>query len=102
MAASLVKCHVGCTAEQIVAALGLKMVDLFPPRPKLRLVSDSTRGGGVTLAQYAEAKGLPEQFLADLGLLDVPYSALPRSRSVLRGGRHGRSDPIPAPAGEVA
>jgi len=26
----LLHCHAGCTAEQIVAALGLKMADLFP------------------------------------------------------------------------
>lgn len=29
----LLKCHAGCPAENIVAALGLKLADLFPPRP---------------------------------------------------------------------
>lgn len=29
----LLKCHAGCTAEAIVGALGLKLADLFPPRP---------------------------------------------------------------------
>lgn len=29
----LLKCHAGCAAENIVGALGLKLVDLFPPRP---------------------------------------------------------------------
>lgn len=29
----LLKCHAGCTAENIVGALGLKLVDLFPPHP---------------------------------------------------------------------
>lgn len=29
----LLKCHAGCTAENIVGALGLKLADLFPPRP---------------------------------------------------------------------
>ena len=29
----LLKCHAGCPAEHIVAALGLKLADLFPPRP---------------------------------------------------------------------
>src|ERR1700728_4760679 len=28
----LVNCHAGCTAEMIVAKLGMKMSDLFPPR----------------------------------------------------------------------
>ena len=28
----LLKCHAGCSAESIVAALGLKLGDLFPPR----------------------------------------------------------------------
>lgn len=29
----LLKCHAGCPIEDIVAALGLKLADLFPPRP---------------------------------------------------------------------
>ncbi len=29
----LLKCHAGCATENIVGALGLKLADLFPPRP---------------------------------------------------------------------
>lgn len=29
----LLNCHAGCTVEDIAAALGLKLADLFPPRP---------------------------------------------------------------------
>ena len=30
----LVKCHAGCSTQAIVAALGLKMSDLFPAQPR--------------------------------------------------------------------
>ncbi|MBI3877752.1 MAG: hypothetical protein HY300_17635, partial [Verrucomicrobia bacterium] len=30
----LLKCHAGCSAEAVVAALGLKLADLFPPQAK--------------------------------------------------------------------
>jgi len=36
----LVKCFSGCSAEQIVAALGLEMSDLFPDRPANRIVAE--------------------------------------------------------------
>ena len=32
--AILLKCHAGCTTEAVVAALGLELADLFPPREK--------------------------------------------------------------------
>src|SRR6266581_4076355 len=35
----LLRCFAGCSAEQIVAALGLEMSDLFPDRPANRIVA---------------------------------------------------------------
>ena len=29
----LIHCHAGCTAHDVVAAVGLELTDLFPPRP---------------------------------------------------------------------
>lgn len=52
----LVRCHAGCETEQVVAALGLTLRDLFP---------------GLTVAAYAAAKRLPIPFLQDLGVQDV-------------------------------
>lgn len=73
----LLRCHAGCETENIVAALGLKMSDLF----------DEEGGGGhytppnhtatlqrsLTLKEYAEAKKLPADFLEGVGLTDITY-----------------------------
>ena len=40
---ALVKCHAGCKTEDIVAAVGLKMADLMPPRPPRRRKSSAGR-----------------------------------------------------------
>jgi hypothetical protein len=66
----LLKCFAGCDTEEIVAALGLKTSDLF--------VGVGNAAGrkpaidpGLTIAQYAEAKNLPLEFLRKQGLSDV-------------------------------
>src|SRR5271165_459983 len=79
----LLKCFAGCSPEAIVAALGLKMSDLFarptlaksfPPAPTRDV--DKT----LSVAQLALAKGFTEHFLRDsCGLQDsaegvlIPY-----------------------------
>ena len=74
---ALLKCFAGCTAEAIVAAIGLELSDLFPaggggsyPR---RETSTPQHSAGCTLASYAEAKRLPIDFLRELGLSDFTY-----------------------------
>jgi putative DNA primase/helicase len=57
----LVRCFAGCPAEAIVRALGLRMRDLFPASRPL------------TLAELADEKGLPIEFLRDgFGVRDTP------------------------------
>ncbi|HTF32185.1 MAG TPA: DUF3631 domain-containing protein [Myxococcota bacterium] len=45
--------------------------------PKQRSTRQHSRGSGVTLAQYAAAKRLPEEFLAELGVREVRYFGPP-------------------------
>lgn len=69
--AVLMRCHAGCETRAVVATLGLKMRDLFPPKakaarsaPKPRQRGDETpretigNGGSVTVASVAS--GAPE------------------------------------------
>ena len=111
----LLFCFTGCTAEAIVAALGLTMRDLYPrttpgdwpatvqrwsakPHPSTGsgVAGGSDQGGvaplhadqeglrvrplGCTLEAYAEAKGLPVDFLRSLGLTDAKYADAPALR----------------------
>lgn len=86
----LLHCFAGCTAEQIVSALGLTLADLFPRNGHGRkergmytpLVNTSTRqrSPGCTLEQYAQAKRLPVDFLKSVGLSDTKYLDLPSLR----------------------
>ena len=67
--AILVNCHGGCTAEQVVSALGLTMVDLAPAS------ATSGRGAfvmlrGLTVAELAKAKKLSREFLESLGVTE--------------------------------
>jgi len=76
----LVHCHAGCEAELIVSALGLEMKDLFEESAGGRLIPLSSRATvqpGFTLAQYAEAKRLPIDFLETLGLSNQNHMGLP-------------------------
>src|SRR5262249_15437216 len=70
----LLHCHAGCTPEVVVAALGLTMTDLFSDRgegARVHPAGDSTIRRGLTLAEYAAAKGLPENFLRGLGVAEL-------------------------------
>lgn len=82
---ALVRCFAGCEPEEIVAALGLEMKDLFE--------RNGRRGGGsytpskttatlqpCNLENYSEAKGLPADFLERLGLTDFHYMGKPAIR----------------------
>jgi DNA polymerase-1 len=55
----LLHCFVGCTAEQIVVALGLSLADLFPPNQSASALP------GLTVEHYALAKRLPPDFLKE-------------------------------------
>ncbi len=84
----LLHCFAGCRPEGIVAALGLEMKDLFPddsdrrqgvgglPNPPDGLATLQAPIG-CTLAAYAAAKRLPEDFLRELGMRDVSYLGRP-------------------------
>jgi len=91
---ALLYCHAGCTAKAIVAAIGLKLVDLYPtwgarhgaPRstlaPRLRRVDVEENqpllvATGLTLAELAAAKQLPIELLRRFGLRDFLLGDLP-------------------------
>jgi len=84
----LLKCHAGCTNEEVVAARGCTMADLFPargeggsyPRATRATVQRSPSGPGCTLADYASAKGLPVTFLESLGVAEMRYLGAPAVR----------------------
>ncbi|MGE0539823.1 MAG: MarR family transcriptional regulator [Dehalococcoidia bacterium] len=65
---TLLHCFAGCSVDSIVKAVGQTMAILFPPQP------------GLTLAEYAAAKQLPELFLAGLGLSEMTYMKAPAVR----------------------
>ena len=79
----LVHCFAGCTAEDIVAGLGLEMRDLFPPKdaggrglPR-RPAPVQQSSPGCTLDEYAAAKQLPVEFLESIGLAEISYAGRP-------------------------
>lgn len=90
---TLIHCHGGCSPAAVCAALGLSLSDLMPPgegsgrngrgrgvvnpRRNAATVQHSDSGAGCTLAQYAERKKLPEDFLRSLGLTDLSYKSRP-------------------------
>lgn len=73
----LLRCHAGCEAENIVAALDLKMSDLFDIRggggPCTPGNHTATAQQSLTLKEYAEAKKLPVEFLEGVGLTEITY-----------------------------
>jgi hypothetical protein len=93
----LLKCFAGCAADAIVHALGLTLGDLFP--------ANGRTGHGVTIAELAAAKGLPEALFRQHGWRDehgrivIPYrdeqgreTTRPHIRTALRavdGSRWG-------------
>jgi DNA polymerase III delta prime subunit len=65
----LVNCHRSCTAEQIVAAMDLTLADLFYERRNGHAHQGGGRAG-LTLAEFATAKGFTAKFLADHGVAE--------------------------------
>lgn len=81
---ALVKCHAGCETPAIVKAMGLRMENLFSKaEPPFRLRYKSA--AGLTLADYAKAKKLPEDFLAQVGVRQRVHEGKPAVRIGYRG-----------------
>jgi len=83
---ALLLCRAGCSTDEVVEALGLKMRDLFSSNGhggrEGSAVSDPRPAtpSSCTLEAYATAKRLPVEFLKSLGLSDVTYSGSPATR----------------------
>ncbi len=112
----LLKCHAGCGWQAIIDALGVDAADLFDdeergggkvhpcnnrataqptggscapasaPRSQEDLVPAQPRPPGLTLEQYAAAKGLPIDFLKSCGLSEFTYDRKPAVRIPYLGG----------------
>jgi putative DNA primase/helicase len=64
----------GCSTEAICTALGLEMADLFSTASGVgKSPCQACNTATLTLAQYADAKRLPLDFLRSLGLTDSRY-----------------------------
>lgn len=73
----LLKCHAGCTFEEIVNALGLKPADLMGGGNNTPSNNTATAQlPGCTLAEYAELKKLPVSFLQEVGCRDASYMSI--------------------------
>lgn len=77
----LLKCFAGCSFESILAALGLKAADLRGEGGNTPSNNTATlQRSGCTLAQYAELKRIPVNFLQEVGCSDVVYMKAPAVR----------------------
>lgn len=66
----LLQCHAGCSVDAICGALGLDVKDLFPEREaKPKPVKPAKP---LTLAELADAKRLPIEWLREQGVDDWP------------------------------
>jgi hypothetical protein len=80
---ALVNCFVGCDTEDVVAALGLEMRDLFERRNghggggSYTSRETTSTGQPATLKNYAEYVGLPVEFLKGLGLKEYRHLGEP-------------------------
>jgi hypothetical protein len=78
---TLVKCFAGCDTDEVLARVGLRMADLFVStnghRKEFRLTPPKTDAPvqRCTLGDFAQAKGLPVDFLSSLGLVDRKYQS---------------------------
>ncbi len=85
---AILHCFTGCDTEEIVAALGLEMKDVFQSRngrtSKKDLSSIPSKTAATVqpcnLINYAEAKALPVEFLQKHGLRDQKYQGQPAVR----------------------
>ena len=87
----LLRCHAGCDPQDVVAAIGLEMSDLFVRhsdrngsrnRNKFdrKHPNEAASAQGCTLEEYAEAKQLPVDFLREFGLTERSYQGKPAVR----------------------
>lgn len=74
----LLHCFAGCEPERVARALGITLSDFFDRVASEEGTNKASASRatvqqpvGCTVAQYAEAKGLPVVFLRDLGLSDL-------------------------------
>jgi hypothetical protein len=80
---ALLKCFAGCKTEDVVAALGLEMKDLFERRnghgggESYTSQETTSTGQSATLKNYAEYVGLPVEFLKSLGLKEYRHLGEP-------------------------
>ncbi len=83
---ALIDCKAGCDTEAVVSEWGLRMRDLFPGSTAREIKLSSTPRKTTatvqpcTLENYAEAKGLPVEFLQKQGLRDQKYQGEPAVR----------------------
>jgi hypothetical protein len=81
---ALVKCFAGCSVDDVVRALGLEMRDLYPEGGGGVVCPSRTHAtvqrSGCTLAEYAESKRLPADFLHALGVAEITYLKSPAVR----------------------
>lgn len=68
---ALLRCHAGCTVEQIVANLGISMRSLFIQKERGKVKAAKKNHVGLTLTEYAAAKRLPIDFLGSLELSEI-------------------------------
>lgn len=89
---ALIDCKAGCDTETVVSGWGLSMRDLFPADSMREIKFTSTPRKTpatvqpCTLENYAEAKGLPVEFLQKQGLRDQKYQGGPAVRIAYRDG----------------
>jgi len=88
---ALIDCKAGCDTEAVVSGWGLRMRDLFPGDGVAREIKFSSTPRKTTatvqpctLENYAEAKGLPVEFLQKQGLRNQKYQGEPAVRIAYR------------------
>jgi len=67
----LVHCHAGCSTEEVIEAIGMKMTDLFPPSS----LSESPHRG-LSLVEFARDRKLPLRFLINQGITENPQGGI--------------------------
>jgi len=102
----LLKCHAGCSVDEVCSALEIAKSELFEKSATTRRTS-SRKGdtypqasnatvqpqSGCTLKEYATVKHLPEDFLTNIGLRQITYQRKPAVR-IPYGTTNGTPGPI--------
>ena len=69
----LLKCFAGCSVKDIAAAIGIEMRDLFPTRQLRGAEVKGRTRASITVEGLAELKAFSPEFLASLGLKNIPH-----------------------------